>query len=58
MGATTLVIDLIAYSCYAFLGDFLTRGGLKRWVIGTVNKTAGAALLFAAFRMASVSANR
>jgi threonine/homoserine/homoserine lactone efflux protein len=56
MGATTLLIDLISYSSYAFLGGFLRRDGLKSWVTALFNRTAGAALLFAAFRMAGVSA--
>ncbi len=55
MGATTLLIDLISYSSYAFLGGLLRRGGLKSWATAIFNKTAGAALLFAAFRMMGVS---
>ena len=58
MGAATLLIDLISYSSYAFLGGLLRRDGMKGWVTGIFNKTAGAALLFAAFRMAGVSAAR
>lgn len=58
MGVTTLLIDLGSYSSYAFLGDLLKRGGLKGWLVGAVNKTAGTALLYAAFRMASVNANK
>jgi threonine/homoserine/homoserine lactone efflux protein len=56
MGITTLLIDLTSYTSYAFLGDRIARGGLKSWVVGLINKSAGAALLFAGFRMASVSA--
>ncbi|MCK4711517.1 MAG: LysE family translocator [Marinosulfonomonas sp.] len=56
MGATTLLIDLTAYTLYAALGDRLTRGGIKGWVVGLVNKTAGGALLFAGYKMASVNA--
>ncbi len=55
MGATTLLIDLTSYSSYAFLGGLLQRGGLKSWATAMFNKTAGAALLFAAFRMMGVS---
>lgn len=56
MGGTTFLIDLVSYSAYAFLGDRLTRGGLKDWVVNLINKCAGAALLYAGFRMASVTA--
>jgi len=58
MGATTFLIDLTSYSAYAFLGDRLTRGGLKDWVVNLSNKCAGAALLYAGFRMASVTVSR
>lgn len=56
MGGITLLIDLTIYSGYAFMGDMVTRGGLKPWVVKTLNKTAGIALLFAAARMVSVQA--
>jgi len=58
MGVTTLLIDLTSYSAYAFLGDRLTRGEVKNWVVSLVNKCAGAALLYAGFRMASVTVVR
>lgn len=58
MGGTTFLIDLTSYSAYAFLGDRLTRGGLKDWVVNLINKCAGAALLYAGFRMASVTVTR
>jgi threonine/homoserine/homoserine lactone efflux protein len=58
MGGTTLFIDLLAYSLYALLGDHLTRGGIKDWIVSLINKTAGGALLFAGFKMASISASR
>ncbi|MHA7773349.1 LysE family translocator [Roseibium sp. M-1] len=58
MGATTYLIDLISYSAYAFLGDRLTRGGVRNWLVTLVNKSAGVALLYAGFRMASVSLTR
>jgi threonine/homoserine/homoserine lactone efflux protein len=57
MGGTTLFIDLTAYSAYAFIGDHLTRGGLKDWMVSLINKIAGVALLYAGFRMASISAS-
>lgn len=56
MGVTTLLLDLTSYSLYGFLGDRIAQGGLKSWVVGLINKSAGAALLFAGFRMASVTA--
>ncbi len=55
MGITTLALDLASYTCYAFLGDRLARGGFKDWFVGVINKLAGGALLFAGFRMATVS---
>lgn len=58
MGATTLLIDLTSYTAYAFLGDRLTRGGVQDWLVTLVNKCAGLALLYAGFRMASVSITR
>jgi threonine/homoserine/homoserine lactone efflux protein len=58
MGLTTFLIDLTSYTAYAFLGDRLTRGGVKNWVVNLVNKCAGAALLYAGFRMAGVSVMR
>lgn len=56
MGVTTLVIDLTSYTAYGFLGDRIAAGGLRKWVVGLINKSAGAALIFAGIRMASVSA--
>lgn len=56
MGGITLIIDLSVYSCYAFLGDIIVRSGLKPWIVKTLNRTAGVALLFTAMRMASVQA--
>lgn len=58
MGVTTLLIDLISYSGYAFLGDLLKRGGLKGWFVSLINKAAGIALFYAAFSMAYVSASK
>ncbi len=58
MGITTLAMDLISYSAYAFLGDAIRRGGLKTWMVSLINKVAGGALIYAGIRMASVSATR
>lgn len=57
MGGTTLLIDVTSYSAYGLLGDHLARGGVKKWIVSAVNKTAGAALLFAGIKMASVRAH-
>jgi homoserine/homoserine lactone efflux protein len=56
MGGTTFLIDLTAYSTYAGLGARMMRGGLKPWIVGLINKTAGGALLYLAYRMASITA--
>ena len=58
MGATTFLIDVTSYSAYACLGARLTRGGVKDWLVRLVNRTAGLALLYAGFRMASVTVTR
>lgn len=54
MGGTTVVLDLISYSLYAYAGDRLTSGGVKEWIVRLVNRVAGGALLLAGARMASV----
>ena len=56
MGTTTIVLDLAVYSLYAYLGERLVRGKVKDWTVNAINKVAGGALLFAGFKMASVSA--
>lgn len=56
MGATAFVMQVIIYSAYAYMGDRLTRGGVKAWVVSSINKVAGSALLFAGLKMASVTA--
>ena len=55
MGLTTLVMDVIVYSAYAYLGQSITRSGVKPWVVKGLNRTAGTALLYSAFRMLKVS---
>ena len=55
MGLTTLVLDFVAYSSYAFLGARLSKSGVKPWIVKSLNTTAGGALLFAAFKMLKVS---
>jgi homoserine/homoserine lactone efflux protein len=54
MGGTTVVLDLISYSLYAYAGDRLTSGKVKEWIVRLVNRVAGSALLLAGARMASV----
>ncbi|MEL6666650.1 MAG: LysE family translocator [Pseudomonadota bacterium] len=55
MGLTTLVMDVVVYSAYAFLGQTITQSGVRPWIVKTLNRTAGSALLFAAFKMVRVS---
>ena len=58
MWAISFVMQWIIYMAYAYLGDRLTKRGLKGWVVNAINKTAGAALIFAGLKMASVTASR
>lgn len=55
MGLTTLVMDVVVYSAYALLGQTITQSSVKPWIVKTLNRTAGSALLFAAFKMVRVS---
>lgn len=55
MGATTVVLDFTVYSAYAYFGQRITRSEIKGWIVKAINKTAGGALLFSAFKMAKVS---
>lgn len=54
MGGVTLAIDLMIYMVYAQLGQVLATSGAKPWIVKSVNRVAGTALLFAAFKMARV----
>lgn len=54
MGGTTVALDLISYSLYAYVGDRLTSGSVKEWIVRLINRVAGGALLLAGARMASV----
>jgi threonine/homoserine/homoserine lactone efflux protein len=58
MGLTGMTMQLIIYSVYANMGDRLANGGVRAWIADVINKTAGAALIFAGIKMASVTANR
>lgn len=55
MGMTTVVLDFAIYSVYAALGRTIATSGVRPWVIASLNRLAGAALLIAAFRIARVS---
>ena len=56
MGGVTLIIDLVVYTVYAYFGHRLATSSAKGWLIKGVNKAAGTALIFAAFKMARVTA--
>lgn len=58
MGLTGAAMQFLIYSAYAKLGDTLANGGLRAWIVGLINRTAGAALIFAGIKMASVTAER
>lgn len=58
MGLTGMTMQLVIYSVYANMGDRLANGGVRVWIVDVINKTAGAALIFAGIKMASVTANR
>ncbi len=58
MWVTAFLLQCVIYSAYAYLGERLIRGGVRSWIISIINKTAGAALIFAGIKMASVTANR
>ncbi len=58
MGSITLVMDVVSYGAYGFLGDRIAQGGLKAWVVNVINKVAGGALIYVGYKMASVSAGR
>lgn len=58
MGLTGATLQFVIYSAYAMLGDKLANGGLRAWIVGVINRTAGAALIFAGIKMASITAER
>ena len=55
MGITTLVLDFVVYSAYAVIGRGLALSGVRPWMTKVLNKSAGGALLFAAFKMTKVT---
>ncbi len=58
MWITSFLLQCVIHSTYAYLGERLIQGGVKSWVVNAINKIAGAALIFAGVKMASVTANR
>lgn len=58
MWAVTFILQCVIFSFYAYLGEHLSRRGLRAWLVNIINKTSGGVLLFAAMKMASVTANR
>lgn len=54
MGLTTIFLDITVYSVYAYLGHSISSSGVKGWVVKTLNRVAGSALLFAAYKMTKV----
>ncbi|MEM6411657.1 MAG: LysE family translocator [Pseudomonadota bacterium] len=51
MGGVTLAIDFVVYGLYARFGEMIASSGVKKGVVSWINRTAGSALLFAAFKM-------
>ena len=58
MGLVTVGIDLTIYAIYGMAGDRIAKSGINAKGIRGLNAVAGSALLFAAFKMISVSAKR
>lgn len=55
MGVTTLLFDWAVYSAYAFLGAQVARQGVRPSLVTAINRVAGGALLYSAFRVAKVA---
>lgn len=58
MWVTAFVLQWVIYSAYAYLGQRLIQGGVRSWIVNAINKTAGAALIYAGIKMANVTASR
>jgi len=54
LGGTTFMLDLACYGFYAYLGWKSSSVGLKPIVVKIINKSAGAMLIFAGIKMATV----
>ena len=52
--AITIVIDLLCYSGYAYLGYKSSRVAISPFVLKCINRTAGGMLIFAGLKMATV----
>jgi homoserine/homoserine lactone efflux protein len=50
----TLLLDLVCYSLYGYLGFKSVSAGIKPAIIKLINRSAGAMLIFAGLKMASV----
>jgi threonine/homoserine/homoserine lactone efflux protein len=50
----TIFIDFFCYSLYGFLGAKSVSVGIKPFIIKLINRSAGAMLIFAGLKMASV----
>ena len=55
MGLTTMFFDWVVYSGYAVLGVQVTREGVRPAYVTALNRLAGGALLYSAFRVARVA---
>ncbi|HAU21282.1 MAG TPA: LysE family translocator [Erythrobacter sp.] len=55
MGVTTLFFDWAVYSGYATLGAQVARTGVRPSLVSAINRLAGGALLYSAFRVAKVA---
>ncbi len=58
MGATTYALQIPIYCAYAYMGERLTRGGIKASLVNGLNKVAGCALIFAGLKMVGVTISR
>lgn len=58
MWGTAFALQCVIYAAYAYLGERLTRGGVRSWVVTAINRTAGTALIFAGVKMIGVTAGR
>ncbi|TDF35124.1 LysE family translocator [Alteromonadaceae bacterium M269] len=54
MGASCLIVDLIAYSTYGYFGHRIAQGGVKPALVNIINRAAGGFLIFAGLRMALI----
>ena len=53
-GLLTLALDLLIYGAYGALGHVSGYRGLKPWLVRWINRSAGAMLLFAGAKMATL----